>query len=628
MSAANNTASGGAGSAATTEGSADTTTTATTTSTRTSTSTPAWQMRPDNATLFVFVAEESPTRFVLEVLQVALADHGLKLEQLTDNSGTAVRADGKKGCSLSFTTGRHAVQGNMLAIEFDRESTGGGGKMILGQIGQVAGGMAAGGLLIGLGLVSFGIGVGVTLASGELVPLVLGAAGALESGKAAHKAFGKAADVFKGNTAKQSPIASMYTESSGPTARGYGMSTGTGTSAEAGDGELPVIMPVGAFVSEHAFADYFFKNVSHLFGNAGLVRVPDEGAIVGFNKSAAPLQLLEVLEDKCPVLGCKLFVVHVTLKMVEDAVAAGTSTTGAAPPPCWLQLDVVADGKAQAFFKVRMRKGRAPSRFGGRRAGVLQAKAVSKNAFAVSSPPSTPDAANLVGVWYVSVSAVQAITFKISGFLARSNLAINPALFGAFNSRTVAGVCDAGAGSDDEWELVEGTSSLPAQAAARPQRSSTAPTTSSLPPLTHAPPPNLCMPNAEDQDGLTKGSDLRLLTTQQLTEEIHARGMLSSLSPPFSSSLSPGQGTTNAANAAPPSNTNTKPPKTKTDADHHALLSAILFPLLPPAPVPSIPAAAAGDSSQAPSLKSLPKYSKLQNRSSPSLFKMAPNIAI
>ena len=73
---------------------------------------PAWLERPTKHALFLFVPDDVPSQHIVQLLEVALVDHGLKLLQLSANSaGKAVRADGKAGCSLSFTTGRHSVQG-------------------------------------------------------------------------------------------------------------------------------------------------------------------------------------------------------------------------------------------------------------------------------------------------------------------------------------------------------------------------------------------------------------------------------------------------------------------------------------------------------------------------------------
>lgn len=159
-------------------------------------------------------------------------------------------------------------------------------------------------------------------------------------------------------------------------------------------------------------------------------------------------------------------------------------------------------------------------------------------------------------------------------------LPLNPALFGTLQTRTInVGADEDGDGADsDEWELVEATAATPCR--------------KSVP---------VCadLPDYVDGGPLTKGSDLSSLSVAQLRDEITLRGAAGDVGAvAFTNAAGKGAGTAAVQK-------------------DHAYLSALLFPLLPPAP-------SLGPTSEAPQGARLPQRARSQGDGDPPAMLVCP----
>eukprot|EP00039_Didymoeca_costata_P013392 m.203172 g.203172 ORF g.203172 m.203172 type:complete len:96 (+) comp15757_c0_seq1:215-502(+) len=84
------------------------------------TSATPWAETPKKNAHIVYLREDIPSEYVLELFQRVCHDHGFATKKNKNGAGlTATITNGKTRMDLTFQTGRHEIKGNMMMIEYD-----------------------------------------------------------------------------------------------------------------------------------------------------------------------------------------------------------------------------------------------------------------------------------------------------------------------------------------------------------------------------------------------------------------------------------------------------------------------------------------------------------------------------
>lgn len=391
---------------------------------------PAFAERPAGNVHIIYLRNNLPSADVMAMMEDILRDHGLTVKEKKNAEGLIIAASNAgKGDKKEVTirTGRHAIKGNMVIMEYNK---------FIGE--KVA-------------MVLVGIAIAVVL-----VVVVVAIAGAAGGGSHGHSGSGSGG----GHSHSHSGGSSHSHSGGGSWSSGshhhhhhhhYNSSYSSGffdgwayaaiaprssstTTVIVRTGTAPAAGPVKRaeeFKNRSDFFEYFFENCNRFFYNYANTRVPDEMAK---KMKAIPLLSGEVKEGTIAFLDSDTFCIR-----VPDFTNC--------PIPPTLRVDLVGDGFAQMLC----RKDKRPSRF---TSNTVTSVETGKYSYTVSVGPNTVPPIQ-PGLWYISIinkNTISDLKYKVGWMLFEDTdkLQSNQALFGRSSSHSIEE-------DGDEWEVVDYT---------------------------------------------------------------------------------------------------------------------------------------------------------------------------